>query len=88
MPAKKAYKAKTVKKKKKKYANRPQCVTVKYCAAVVNYTAVHGVTMARKKKNSLVNNINKRKKAGTSRSKKNSTISPKAYKQLKKGWKK
>lgn len=87
MPAKKAYKAKTVKKKKKKYANRPQCVTVKYCAAVVNYTAVHGVTMA-KKKNSLVNNINKRKKAGTSRSKKNSTISPKAYKQLKKGWKK
>tara|TARA_B100000927_G_scaffold283933_1_gene272219 strand:+ start:3421 stop:3555 length:135 start_codon:yes stop_codon:yes gene_type:complete len=44
--------------------------------------------MARKKKNSLVNNINKRKKAGTSRSKKNSTISPKAYRQLKKGWKK
>lgn len=43
--------------------------------------------MARKKKNSLVGNINKRKKAGTSRSKKNSTISPKAYKQLKKGWK-
>jgi len=40
-----------------------------------------------KKKNSLVNNINKRKKAGTSRSKKNSTISKKAYKQLKKGWK-
>lgn len=43
--------------------------------------------MARKKKNSLVGNINKRKKAGTSRSKKNSTISKKAYKQLKKGWK-
>ena len=44
--------------------------------------------MANKKKNSLVNNINKRKKAGTSRSKKNSTISKKAYAQLKKGWKK
>ena len=44
--------------------------------------------MANKKKNSLVNNINKRKKAGTSRSKKNSTISKKAYSQLKKGWKK
>tara|TARA_Y100000004_G_scaffold193349_1_gene255697 strand:+ start:507 stop:638 length:132 start_codon:yes stop_codon:yes gene_type:complete len=43
--------------------------------------------MARKKKNSLVGNINKRKKAGTSRSKKNSTISKKAYKQLKRGWK-
>ena len=43
--------------------------------------------MAKKKKNSLVGNINKRKKAGTSRSKKNSTISKKAYKQLKKGWK-
>jgi hypothetical protein len=43
--------------------------------------------MANKKKNSLVGNINKRKKAGTSRSKKNSTISKKAYKQLKRGWK-
>jgi len=43
--------------------------------------------MANKKKNSLVANINKRKKAGTSRSKKNSTISKKAYKQLKRGWK-
>lgn len=43
--------------------------------------------MASKKKNSLVANINKRKKAGTSRSKKNSTISKKAYKQLKRGWK-
>ena len=41
-----------------------------------------------KEKNSLVGNINKRKKAGTSRSKKNSTISPKAYKDMQKGWKK
>jgi len=41
-----------------------------------------------KEKNSLVGNINKRKKAGTSRSKKNSTISPKAYKAMQKGWKK
>jgi hypothetical protein len=37
---------------------------------------------------SLLRNINKRKKAGTSRSKKNSTISPKAYKAMKSGWKK
>jgi len=37
---------------------------------------------------SLVKNINKRKKAGTSRSKKDSTISTKAYKAMKKGWKK
>lgn len=35
---------------------------------------------------SLVKNINARKKAGTSRSKKNSTISDKAYKQMQKGW--
>ena len=35
---------------------------------------------------SLVKNINKRKKAGTSRSKKNSTISPKAYKDMKNNW--
>jgi hypothetical protein len=39
-------------------------------------------------KNSLVANINKRKKKGISRSKKNSTISAKAYKAMKKGWKK
>jgi hypothetical protein len=37
---------------------------------------------------SLVKNINKRKKAGTSRNKKNSTISEKAYTAMKKGWKK
>lgn len=39
-------------------------------------------------KNSLVGNINKRKKAGTSRSKKKSTISDKAYADMKSGWKK
>ena len=37
---------------------------------------------------SLVRNINKRKKAGKSRSKKNSTISKKAYDAMKRGWKK
>ena len=37
---------------------------------------------------SLVRNINKRKRAGTSRSKKKSTISKKAYANMKKGWKK
>ena len=35
---------------------------------------------------SLYRNINKRKKAGTSRSKKNSTVSAKAYKAMKKGF--
>ena len=35
---------------------------------------------------SLVENINKRKKAGKSRSKKNTTISKKAYDDMKKGW--
>ena len=35
---------------------------------------------------SLLRNINKRKKAGTSRSKKNSTISEKAYKAMKMNW--
>ena len=40
------------------------------------------------KKNSLVNNINKRRKNKTSRSKKNSTISAKAYSNMKLGWKK
>jgi hypothetical protein len=37
---------------------------------------------------SLVKNINKRKKAGTSRTKKKSTVSKKAYANMKKGWKK
>lgn len=35
---------------------------------------------------SLVKNMNKRKKNGTSRSKKNSTVSDKAYKDMQKGW--
>ena len=35
---------------------------------------------------SLYENINKRKKAGTSRSKKDSTISPKAYANMKAGF--
>jgi len=35
---------------------------------------------------SLVENINKRKKAGTSRSKKKSTISAKAYKDMQNNW--
>lgn len=35
---------------------------------------------------SLVKNINKRQKDGTSRSKKNSTVSPKAYADMKAGW--
>lgn len=39
------------------------------------------------KKNSLVANLNRRRRKGISRSKKKSTISPKAYRQLKRGWK-
>ena len=35
---------------------------------------------------SLVENINRRKKKGISRSKKNTTISKKAYSNMKKGW--
>ena len=37
---------------------------------------------------SLVENINKRKEKGISRNKKNSTVSPQAYKQMTIGWKK
>lgn len=42
----------------------------------------------RKPQNSLVANINKRKKAGTSRSKSKSTISDIAYREMQRGWKK
>lgn len=38
------------------------------------------------KKNSLVANINRRKKAGTSRSKSKSTVGKKAYKNMERGW--
>tara|TARA_R100001082_G_scaffold32635_3_gene16807 strand:- start:6731 stop:6856 length:126 start_codon:yes stop_codon:yes gene_type:complete len=37
---------------------------------------------------SLVRNINKRRKAGTSRPKSKSTVSKKAYAAMKRGWKK
>jgi hypothetical protein len=39
-------------------------------------------------KNSLVANINRRKRLGISRSKKKSTISDKAYAAMKRNWKK
>lgn len=37
-------------------------------------------------KNSLVNNINAKKKKGTSRSKKKSTVSKKSYKKMEDNW--
>ena len=39
-------------------------------------------------KNSLVNNINAKKKKGASRSKKKSTVSKKAYKDMQNNWEK
>lgn len=42
--------------------------------------------MADTKKNSLVNNINKRKKAGKSRPKSKSSVSKESYGEMKKGW--
>lgn len=38
------------------------------------------------RKNSLVGNINRRKKAGTSRPKSRSTVSKESYAAMKKGW--
>ena len=42
---------------------------------------------AERNRMSLVENINKRKAAGTSRTKKNSTVSKAAYANMKSGWK-
>jgi len=42
--------------------------------------------MPTKKKNSLVNNINKKKKAGSSKPKSTSTVSKKAYSEIEKGY--
>ena len=45
------------------------------------------IRVAKKKaKNSLVANINRRKKKGTSRPKSKSTVSKKAYSEMKNGW--
>lgn len=46
-----------------------------------------GTKAASGKKNSLVKNINRRKRAGKSRTKKDSTISSEAYKDMQNGWK-
>jgi hypothetical protein len=42
--------------------------------------------MASKRKNSLVENINRRKRAGKSRPKSRSTVSKQSYEQMQKGW--
>lgn len=42
--------------------------------------------MASKRKNSLVNNINRRKRAGKSRPKSRSTVSKQAYGEMQRGW--
>lgn len=39
-----------------------------------------------KKKNSLVENINRRKKAGKSRPRSRSTVAPSAYEDMQQGW--
>ena len=57
-------------------------------AAAVPAAAIMGLEgcMASKRKNSLVANINRRKRAGKSRSKSRSTVSKESYDQMQKGW--
>jgi hypothetical protein len=55
-------------------------------AALCSSAEVTAMAKKSTKKNSLVNNINQRKKSGTSRPKSRSTVSNKAYSQMKKGW--
>ena len=42
--------------------------------------------MPKKKRNSLVENINRRKRAGKSRAKSKSTVSKDSYQQMQQGW--
>lgn len=42
--------------------------------------------MASQRKNSLVNNINRRRRAGKSRPKSKSTVSRKSYRDMQQGW--
>lgn len=48
--------------------------------------APHGIPVLMPRKNSLVGNINRRKKLGISRPKSKSTVSKKAFAAMKKGW--
>jgi hypothetical protein len=54
-------------------------------AASATKTQADGMVMA-KKKRGLYDNINARKAAGTSRPKSKSTIDPKVYAKMKRGW--
>ncbi len=54
---------------------------------LARYAKAKSIKARAPQKNSLVGNINRRKKAGTSRPKSRSTISPAAYRQLRAGWK-
>jgi hypothetical protein len=47
---------------------------------------INEAVMATKKKNSLVANINRRKKSGKSRPKSRSTVSKQAYQRMQEGW--
>lgn len=49
-------------------------------------TALASGNCMAKKKNSLVANINRRKNEGTSRPKEDSTVSSKAFGEMKQGW--
>ncbi|GFE82244.1 hypothetical protein GCM10011487_42440 [Steroidobacter agaridevorans] len=55
-------------------------------AAVTAVVITVGGRMASKRKNSLVANINRRKRAGKSRPKSRSTVSKESYRQMQKGW--
>ena len=75
--AKKAAKKKATPVKKAKKAGRKKA-PAKKTSAKKNKLGV---------KNSLVNNINARKKKGVSRPKKKSTVSKKSYSKMKRNWK-
>ena len=69
---------------KKKSPGRPRKKTVNKSAAkkATKKTGKNKLGV----KNSLVNNINARKKKGTSKPKKKSTVSKKAYKDMQNDW--
>ena len=76
--------AKTTKKATKKSAKK---TPAKKRAAKKARKKATGKTNKLGVKNSLVNNINARKKKGISRPKKKSSVSKKAYKKMERNWK-
>ncbi len=70
----------------KRLASKGAALFKQYSINKTGSESERGDGMVGKKKNSLVNNINKKKKAGTSKPKSKSSVSKRAYSEMEKGY--